>query len=200
MASPSSQVAIWLRPNPRAIVPSAVVLGVLILLTAALTVVCWLLHANTLITVFTVAALLGLQTVFLVMLYWARLPRLASDGRHLLVFLEGMQPRRVPLDLVECFFRGETEAALPGTKAREAKTASIVVRLAERATDWQKCEVRPSLGHWCGGYITILGTWCEPITADLLRDLNARLTAAHRALREAPSKEPAHGAAIGQRS
>lgn len=36
------------------------------------------------------------------------------------------------------------------------------------------------LGQWCGGYITVRGTWCESITADLMQGLNRRLVEAHR--------------------
>jgi hypothetical protein len=35
--------------------------------------------------------------------------------------------------------------------------------------------VKPSLGTWCGGYVTIRGTWCEPLQPDLIRRLNRRL-------------------------
>ena len=36
-------------------------------------------------------------------------------------------------------------------------------------------ELHPALGRWCDGYATIRGCWCEPLSADLVRQLNRRL-------------------------
>ena len=116
-----------------------------------------------------------------------RRPRIACDGGQVLFYLRGSKPIAVPLDAVECFFAGQGPSHL-GTGAMEvAETANVVVRLAERATDWQQVDVKPAFGRWCGGYITIHGAWCEPINVATLTSLNARLGAAKRALRNPSS-------------
>jgi hypothetical protein len=59
--------------------------------------------------------------------------------------------------------------------------SQLAVRLAERATEWSQIDVKPALGKWCGGYITIYGAWCEPLRIELVNRLNAQLAAAHQA-------------------
>lgn len=72
---------------------------------------------------------------------------------------------------------------LPGKRNHDRRTATIAIRLAERATDWQQRNTVPALGGWCGGQITIRGTWCEPISLDLVNRLNARLAEVQRGQR-----------------
>jgi hypothetical protein len=98
-------------------------------------------------------------------------------------------PLEVPLDVVEAFFQGTGPSMLPGDRVRPRKTANVVIRLADRASDVHHRDVTPALGEWRDGYITIRGTWCEPVTEELLRKLNARLADAKRRtsfVREAP--------------
>lgn len=114
------------------------------------------------------------------LIWWMYVPRLARQGDHMLVYLDGAEPTRVPLEFVECFFLGQGDSQLPKSKGRDTETKNVVVRLAERARDWAHRDVKPALGHWCEGYITISGAWCEPISADGLRLLNKRLSDAHR--------------------
>ena len=45
----------------------------------------------------------------------------------------------------------------------------------DAAHEWRRSETKPSLGHWCDGYITIRGTWCEPLSIELVNRLNTRL-------------------------
>ncbi len=108
-----------------------------------------------------------------------RRPVLERDGQHLLVYLTSGKPQRIPLELVEVFFRGEGPVE-PEKEDESPNAANIVVRLAERAHDWQHRDVKKQLGHWCEGYITIRGMWCEPIDQPLMEHLNQRLIAAHR--------------------
>jgi hypothetical protein len=68
--------------------------------------------------------------------------------------------------------------------------SQLRIRLAERATEWAQRDVKPALGAWCGGYITIHGTWCEPLDIDLVNQLNKRLAAAHQAQRTSAQPEP----------
>lgn len=107
-------------------------------------------------------------------------PRIAYESGQLLVYLDFLRPTRVPIDIVECFFLGQGPSSLPKLNGREPETQNVVIRLAESATDWKHRDVRPVLGHWCEGYITIRGSWCEPITPALMRRLNQRLAEAHR--------------------
>jgi len=114
------------------------------------------------------------------LLYAVFQPRIAYDAGELLVFLEPARATRVPINIVEVMFLGQGPSELPKLKGREPETQNVVIRLAETATDWKHRSVRPAFGHWCEGYITIRGAWCEPITADLMRKLNHRLAEIHR--------------------
>lgn len=131
------------------------------------------------------AALLALAVVMAAAVaYLMRLPRLGYEGGRLLVYLKGMTPFRVPVDIVEVFFLGQTESMVPGRGGTSAKTTAVVVRLAEKAKEWHQRDVSPALGKWRDGYITIRGTWCEPISPEVLERLNHRLVAAHRRQRD----------------
>ena len=54
---------------------------------------------------------------------------------------------------------------------------TVVIRLAELPQDWADVPgIKPALGKWCGGYITIRGTWPEPLKCfHLVNGLNRRL-------------------------
>ena len=107
-------------------------------------------------------------------------PRIGYEAGELLVYLEPARPTRVPIDIVEVFFLGQGPSELPKLKGREPETQNVIIRLAESAVEWKHRDVRPSFGHWCEGYITIRGSWCEPITKDVMRQLNQRLSAVHQ--------------------
>ncbi|MBI2480659.1 MAG: hypothetical protein HYV60_19150 [Planctomycetia bacterium] len=118
-------------------------------------------------------------------------PRLSYANEQLHVRLRPGPPIQVPIELVECFFLGQGPTLLPRPFRKHdsvEETSTIVVRLAESAADWKQVDVKPMLGLWCDGYITIRGTWCEPITNELLKRLNDNLIAAHREIR-AKSRE-----------
>ncbi|MCE9552461.1 MAG: hypothetical protein K8T91_03665 [Planctomycetes bacterium] len=105
-------------------------------------------------------------------------PRMAVQDANLLVFLKLGAPLAIPLSIVECVFLGrpETQAAL----GQRNRMVSLVIRLAEAATEYKAREVKPSLGRWEDGYITIHGAWCEPLTLELAQRLNAKLRDAQR--------------------
>jgi hypothetical protein len=105
----------------------------------------------------------------------ACLPRLAFADRHLLVYLESASPYRVPIEVVEGFLLGQGPTMLPGKRYEHAEAKTLVIRLAESATDWADRETKPALGRWCGSYITLRGTWCEPLSVELVNRLNQRL-------------------------
>jgi hypothetical protein len=79
------------------------------------------------------------------------------------------------VNLVEAFFLGQGPAYLPGQQIDSSKAVNLVARLSQKAPQWQEIEVKSALGHWCEGYVTIRGTWCEPLTGELIRRLNHRL-------------------------
>lgn len=114
------------------------------------------------------------------LLYALTRPRLAYEEGELLVYLEPVRPTRIPIDIVEVFFLGQGPGVLPPLRGREPETQNVIIRLAESAKDWKHRDVRPSLGQWCEGYITLRGSWCEPITPGLMRQLNQRLADVHR--------------------
>src|SRR4029078_6794151 len=107
-------------------------------------------------------------------------PRVACDACNFLIFVEPTRPPRAPIKIVEVMFLGQGPSELPKLNGREPETQNVIIRLAESASDWKHRSVRPAFGHWCEGYITIRGAWCEPITADLMRRLNHRLAEVQR--------------------
>ncbi|HTU26520.1 MAG TPA: hypothetical protein VMF30_14030 [Pirellulales bacterium] len=115
--------------------------------------------------------------------FWV--PRLAYDQGHLLVYLRSGPPDRVPIDVVEGFLLGQGPTMLPGRRYHNTEAATVVIRLAEAASDWADRETKPAFGRWCGGYITLRGTWCEPLSVDLVQGLNRRL---HDAQHAAPGQ------------
>jgi hypothetical protein len=123
------------------------------------------------------------------LLYAATRPRIGYEPDHLLVFFEPSRPERVPIELVECFFLGQGDSALPALRGREPETQNVIVRLAEAASEWKHRDVRPAIGHWCESYITLRGSWCEPITPGLMRRLNERLAQVHRERKATPQSE-----------
>ncbi len=113
---------------------------------------------------------------FFIVAMW-RIPRLACDGRYLLAYLHGMTPIRVPIEIVECFLLGQGPALLPGEKHARTETSTVVIKLSDRAEEWSHRTVDPRVASWCDGYITIRGTWTEPLSVALIQRLNGRLAA-----------------------
>jgi fumarate reductase subunit D len=174
---------VWVRSNRRVMLVACV--APLLLLVLGLAVATNVLVDAPWIARVLAGLLAGLGAMFLSMLLWyGRMPRLAYDGRHLLVFLRTSGPLEVPIEIVECFLLGSGLRRLPGRSGREVQVVQLGVRLAERAAEWAQIEVKAALGKWCGGTITIYGTWCEPLTFELVNKLNARLHAAQRQQRE----------------
>lgn len=115
-------------------------------------------------------------------------------------YIHGWVPLEIPLELVECFFHGQapldvTARSPGGNEPIGLESLNIVVRIAERASEWQQRDVDRNVAKWCGGYISLLGTQCEPITPQLLQQLNGKLAAAHRELRNSNGLA-GHGAPI----
>jgi hypothetical protein len=102
-------------------------------------------------------------------------PRISYRPDEVLFHLRAGQPVAVPREVVEAFFLGQGPAYLPTVQGKPAETVNLVARLSQKAPEWMKVDVKPALGHWCEGYVTIRGTWCEPLTGDVIRRLNSRL-------------------------
>ncbi|MGC4005163.1 MAG: hypothetical protein QM811_19420 [Pirellulales bacterium] len=172
----------WIRGNHRLMWLSLAFPGMLLLLGSGLLV--WGLLAE--LTIVTVLGGVILATAVLLTATIARtgrLPRIELGERSLNLYLPGPRPYEVPLDLVECFFLGTGVTPLPGDAKRDVQTRNIVVRLAERTTDWQHREMPLSMGKWCEGYVTIRGLYCEPIDVGVVSKLNALLHNAQQALK-----------------
>ncbi len=136
------------------------------------------------------AVILALAAVaILALLGQLRKPRLAYADEHLLVWLRWGTPIRVPIEMVECFWLGQAPSLLPLKRHQHSETAAVVIRIAEKAAEWHHQDVKSQLGTWCEGYITIRGTWCEPLSVRLVNRLNQRLaevTSATSRSRNAP--------------
>lgn len=172
---------VWLQSNRRALWGGAIapVLMLLLGLAVALNV----MTAAPVLARIAAGAIALLGGVLLAVLAWyARQPRLAYDGRHLLVYIRTGRPISVPIEIVECFLLGSGLRDLGG--GRQLQIAQLGIRLSERATDWHQFDVKQALGKWCGGYITMNGAWCEPLTLALVQQLNARLATAHKEHRD----------------
>ena len=173
----------WLRSNPRVALVGAVPLAVVALIGIVLAV--GSLGHPQMGGVRFMGATLACASGIALILWWflARLPRLSYRDGHLLVYLRLSRPIRVPVDAVECFFVGQGPDPMIGPLGKTPlETVNVVMRFAERATEWKQIEVHPLLGYWCDGYATIRGAWCERLSVELVNKLNGRLVNAKRDL------------------
>jgi hypothetical protein len=169
----------WILPNRRALA-----LGLLLPATLlAIAVACFAAGQvqgswfwTSLAIVLTLPALVLLGILWRLM----RQPRVAYQNGEVLVHGGLAEPIRVPVDVVECFFLGQAGGMIPDAKGNEAEVRTVILRLAESASQWHHRDVQAAFAHWCEGYITIRGTWCEPITPELMKRLNSRLATLHR--------------------
>jgi hypothetical protein len=169
----------WLRTNRRIlalgmILPGALILGGLLAVLAA--------QRGTAMWIFYIAwaaAALGVVLVVLLAPQMFR-PRLAYADGEVLVYLRAGGPLRVPVEIVECFFLGAGVGQMPGEAGKEISLRNLVMRLAEKATDYHHRDVKAALGNWDGGYIIIHGAWCEPLRLEVVKRLNARLAEVQR--------------------
>ena len=177
---------VWLKPNQRAltasiVMPLAIIVVAALMLTNVLGDVHWVIQG--------VTGGLALVSVFavVVLVKWFCHPRLAYEDGVLLVNLNAGPALKVPIDFVEVFFAGQSDSHMPKTVQQTdsvtPESRTIVVRLAERATQYHSRTVMPRLGSWEHGYIVVRGTWCGPINREVIKRLNKQLVAAHRVVR-----------------
>lgn len=167
---------VWLKTNRRALGFALVLPTLLALIGLAMAVL-----SDAMVMRVAAALLVGVGFIAIGgLLLLMSQPRVAYAAGQLLVYL-GMTPFRIPIEIVEAFLLGQAPTMLPGQRNSAAQTKTVVIRLAESASDWSGREVNPSIGRWCDGYITLRGTWCEPLDIELVRRLNRRLANAHAA-------------------
>lgn len=171
---------VWLKPNRRALAMTMLGPGLLLVVGVG-TIVTGVSRELWVISVIggamAVVGGLGIALVGYAMTF----PRVAYEDGKLLVYLGEAEPFRIPIELVEVFFLGQGPVR-PSDEGKDAgpKTANVVVRLAEAASDWHDRKIRPDLGKWYDGYIVIRGTWCEPVSHERLNELNHRLAQVRR--------------------
>jgi hypothetical protein len=182
----STVMEIWLRTNPRPFL-AALVLPIALLLGGFAWI--WLVPRTDGAATWVDNLGWGLVAASFFMgglLLWrSKSPVLARRKAELLLFLGGAPPITIPISIVECFFVGQSEAMIGGRKGKEVEATAIIFRLAENAREWHQRDVSARYAHWCEGYITLRGTWCQPIGPELMRQLNQRLIAAQRELNSA---------------
>ena len=122
--------------------------------------------------------------LFAVIAIQMRSPRLAYADGQVLVYLRSGAPIGVPVETVECFFMGSGIGQVPGREGKGLPMRNLMMRVAEKATDFQQRDVKQSLGTWDEGYVTFHGAWCEPLTLEVVQRLNARLAEVQRSRRE----------------
>jgi len=120
-------------------------------------------------------------------------PRLARVGGEMVVRLAPLSTQRVPLDVVECVFAGSQSLAEADGGPPRRRVGTLVIRLAERATDWRHRPTFAAWGTWDDGHIVIDGRWCEPLSPDFARAVAGRLVEAKRALRLVRPGDPPTG-------
>lgn len=177
----SSMPEVWLRTNRRAL-QLGMILPAIVFVAAVAGAVYWfqLNGLRSWVAWTHVLFTLGAGYLLLALFWLMNQPRLSYQAGKLLVFLGDREPIEVPIDVVEVFFLGQGPSNLPPVAGKEPETQNIIVRLAESAKEWEHRDVKPSLGMWCQSYITIRGAWCEPITKEAMRRLNARLVEVQR--------------------
>ena len=168
---------VWLRSNLRACGVMLAVGGTLLLLGGLLLLLSgWIKIAGLAIV------LVGCAIAVVALCEMVR-PRLRCDGTHLLAYVGGWKPARVPLEIVEVFFLGQGPSKLPQPVGRPLVNSTVVVRLAEAAKEWHKRDTNTRVAHWCEGYITLRGVWCEPLNTETIRRLNSTLVETKRGLK-----------------
>lgn len=176
MAAAGERHEIWLRANLRPVAAAAAVgVGIAILAIIAAVTLPLPSWARA-----VVVASAGIELLVAAALAWgAAQPRLVRSGDALAIRLAPLTVHRVPLDVVECLFRG-TEPIAADDGAAKFRVGTLVLRLAERAAEWRQ---RPSFrpwGTWEEGHIVIDGRWCEPLSAEKARQIALLLAEAKR--------------------
>lgn len=116
------------------------------------------------------------------------LPRISFDGRSVKLGVRFGLPVSVPVEFVEAFLLGKGPTYLPGYDDYRTEATTLIVKLADRAAEFEKLETNLRIAAWCGHYVTFRGTWTEPLSVELVNRLNERLYAAQQATTASPGK------------
>jgi len=163
---------VWLHSNRRVLLLALVPLTLLDLIATATLILDFGLLVR-------IAAWLALGISMLLMaglLFQVSRPRLTYRQGHVLFYLRSGSPITVPVEVVEAFFLGQGPANLPVQVAGHNEAVNLVARLSQQAPEWAQQDTKPALGRWSDGYVTIRGTWCEPLNGEVVRRLNRRLS------------------------
>lgn len=162
---------VWLRSNRRVIA-----LGLVpIVLLGVTSVLLYMKTASTLLAGLAVGMLVLSLILSGILLRNLVSPRIAYSDGQVLFYLKAGGPIAVPVHVVEAFFLGQGPAHLPIGDADSQVTINLVARLSQKEPQWAELEVKPALGRWSEGYISIRGSWCEPLNGEVIRRLNRRL-------------------------
>lgn len=112
------------------------------------------------------------------LLFQFRRPRVACREGMVLFYMKAGAPIAVPIEVVEAFFLGQGPANLPVQVIGKAESVNLIARLSQKAKQWEQQSVKCALGSWVDSYVTIRGTWCEPLNGEVIRRLNRQLAEA----------------------
>lgn len=176
---------VWLRGNVRIALILATV-AALLDGGAAIAVLIAVMGGGGPVAWWGVAAIAAASASGLMLLAWAAArPRLVRAGDALLVQVSPLVQRKVPLDVIECFFPGSNPLDADGSPTCGEQAAfrvgTLVIRLAERAVDYRAGDTFTPWATWEDSYLVLDGRWCEPLSPALVKDLSSRLVAAKRA-------------------
>jgi hypothetical protein len=164
---------VWLRTNSRLyLTPAAGVAAVAAIPAAVIAVGGF--QEQVALQPWLVVAAIGM-VVAAVLTILSRRPRLAYDGTNVRFYVRAGSRVEVPVELVEAFLLGRGPTYLPGHSNDSTETTTLVVRISERAEEFNHVETTPTLAAWCGNYCTLRGTWTEPLSIDVVNRLNQRL-------------------------
>lgn len=170
--------AVWLRGNVRPV--AGLALSTIVVATAAAVglVAVGLGSAAWLVAGIAAAVLVAAAVVARA----AAAPRLACVADRLEIRLAPGRVERVPLEAVECVFRGSELLPEPGgdEASPRLRVGTLVVRFAERETDWKARPAFRPWGTWSDGHVVIDGRWCEPLSRETVQRIAADLLAAKR--------------------
>ena len=170
---------VWLRQNVRAVQFVGVCLALLAAQTGVMATGLLFPVSGWFRVVFVVFAIVWIVLLLAVALVGWR-PRLAYSHGKLLINVRLGEPYAVPIEYVEGFLLGQSPAQVRGDVQQRTEARSLSIKLADRATEWQQKETLSAWGKWCGGYITICGTWCEPLSLQVVERLNRQLSEAQK--------------------
>ena len=123
-------------------------------------------------------------------LWYLVLPRVELREGELWVRLHPVLRAQIPLEHVEAFLLNQGPA-MPQEAVRDrALATNLVIRIAEKAEPWSQQRRATLLGIWCGPYITLRGTWLEPLSVQKINRLNELLYQAKQAAENDQADEP----------